>query len=334
MTPLNPDAVRRILFVRTDRLGETLLNLPAIAAIRAALPEAAITLLVDPSLVDLLSAVPEADEVLAYPSGGRGTWWSRSLAAARALSGRRFDAAIISNPKKELHLAAWLARIPRRIGYDRKWGGLLTDRVPDLKALGDRHEVQYNLDLVQALGVTASVPAWQFPPFDGEQREVRELLEGQGVRRGDPFLAVHPWTSHPRKQWPLDRFREMIQRLAQVQGWNVVVIGAGVPPDRLRALLPAVPRIVDLVDRLSLRQLAGLLQGARLLVSNDSGPVHLAAAVGTPVVALFASSDAAAGPARWGPWGEGHTVIWKPSLEAIEVDEVFAAVMQASTKIQ
>ena len=84
--------------------------------------------------------------------------------------------------------------------------------------------------------------------------------------------------------------------------------------------------MADLVGRLTLRQLAALLQHARLLVSNDSGPVHLAAAMGTPTVVLFGTSDPATGPARWGPWGQGHTVICQPRLEQIDVDEVLQAI--------
>src|SRR3989338_8003927 len=149
---------RRILFVRTDRLGETLPNLPAGAGLKHALPPAALTLLVQPTLQPLLSRIPAIDDVIPYPPLPAAPWWGRAFRLGRMLRPFRFDMALVSNPKKELHLAMRVAGIPCRVGYGRKWGWLLTHRLQDRKALGERHEVEYNLDLVRALGLSVSVP--------------------------------------------------------------------------------------------------------------------------------------------------------------------------------
>ena len=319
---------RRVLFIRTDRLGETLLTLPAVAALGAALPSASLTLLVHPQLQPLLTGTPGVSEVLTHDARSHRLWWVRAWRLGRLLRSRGFDAAIVSNPMKELHLAVWLAGIPRRVGYGRKWGCCLSRRIPDRKALGERHEVEYNLDLVKALvggSIPSPVPEWPLARVEHEQGEVLQLLERQGIQGSEPFIAVHPWASNPLKQWPTARYQELVRVLSQ--GLPVVPIGG---PEEERLVLQVSPtdhpRVVDLVGRVSLRQLAELLRQARLLVSNDSGPVHLAAAVGTPTVVLFGASHAAAGPRRWGPWGNAHTVIWKRSLEEITVDEVVAAV--------
>jgi len=329
----------RILFLRTDRLGETLLTLPAVAALGAALPGASLTLLVHPQLQSLLAGVPGVTEVLTHDPRSHRVWWVRAWRLGRTLRSRRFDAAVVSNPMKELHLAVWLAGIPHRVGYGRKWGWCLSRRIPDRKALGERHEVEYNLDLVKALVGGAIAPPsapWQLAGFEREEGEVLRLLERQGIHGSDPLIAVHPWTSNPLKQWPITRYQELVRVLSQ----RLPVALIGGPEERALAphVLPAdhptpsgggsTPRVVDLVGRISLRQLAELLRRSRLLVSNDSGPVHLAAAVGTPTVALFGTPDAATGPRRWGPWGERHTVIWKESMEAITVDDVVAAVRE------
>ena len=322
----SPDQARRILFVRTDRLGETLLNLPAMAAVKAAIPGSRLTLLVHQDLAPLLARVPAADEVIGWTSEGFPLWWLRAWRLGRLLRAGRFDLAVVSNPKKELHAAVWLAGIPVRVGYDRKWGGLLTHRVPDRKALGDRHEVEYNLDLIQALGFPTSSPPWRFPSLEREQAEVLQLLHQEGASSAKPLLAVHPWTSHPAKRWPLDRYRTLIRRIGERLPCHVVLIGGPETRSEVRSVLPEGAAVTDLVGRVSLVQLAALLQRAALLISNDSGPVHLAAAVGTPAVVLFGSQEAASGPRRWGPWGDGHTVIWRSSLDAIDVDEVMAAI--------
>jgi lipopolysaccharide heptosyltransferase II len=316
--------VRRILFLRTDRLGETLLNLPAIAALRQALPHASLTLAAHPELEPLMSSMPGIDRVLPYPPAPAAPWWLRARRFGRFLRRQRFDLAVVSNPKKELHLAVWLAGIPMRVGYARKWGWLLTHRLPDAKALGERHEVEYNLDLIRAVGIPVSVVRPEVPHFASEQVEVLQLIHQQGVKISEPFVVVHPWTSNPIKRWPLDRYRSLMQGIVERLHMNVVVVGGREERQRVADVLPELP-VADLVGRLTLTQLAALLQRARAMISNDSGPMHLAAALGTPTIALFGTEDAAAGPRRWGPWGEGHVVIWRPSMEAIRVDDVIEA---------
>jgi ADP-heptose:LPS heptosyltransferase len=314
-------APRKLLYIRNDRLGETLLNLPAAAALKAGLPGASLTVLAHAEVAPLLAILPWIDDVMADEPGG-GAWWRRAATLARRLRPRRFDLAVISNPKKELHAAAWLARIPVRVGYNRKLGRwLLTHRIEDRKALGGRHEAEYNLDLVRALGLPAADPRWPWPAQEREQRDVDQILQSSALQPSEPFIALHPWTSHPSKQWPTDRFVELGRRLDRELGLRVAVIGG--PDERGKASFPAP--LVDLVGRCSLPQSAALLRRARLLVSNDSGPAHLAAAVGTPVLGLF-SGATAAGPGRWGPWGAGHAVIAKDSMEQISVDDVLSAV--------
>ena len=107
------------------------------------------------------------------------------------------------------------------------------------------------------------------------------------------------------------------------------MVGGPEEAGRSKEVLLAHVPVGDLTGKLSLRQLAALLQMTRLLVSNDSGPVHLASAVGAKTVVLFGTPDPATGPGRWGPYGEGHWVIWKPAMEEIDVEDVFTLVQQA-----
>jgi len=325
MTPRSSKHPERVLFIRTDRLGETVLNLPAVAALHQGFPKTQVMMLVSPDIRQLLEGAPAIHQLMEYHESAGQPWWGRAVALARQWRRQRFDVAIVSNAKKEFHLATWLAGIPRRIGYDRKWGCLLTDRLPDRKALGERHEVEYNLDLVRRLGVSTEMPRWQWPSFGPEQRDVREWLTQNGIQPSELFVTIHPWTSNPLKQWPLPRYRELIRVLSEQQLSRVVVVGGPEEASRARAVLPEGLPIVNFVGRLTLRHLAALLGRTRVLVSNDSGPVHLAAAMHTKTLVLFGASSAATGPKRWGPWGEGHLVIWKPSMDAITLDEVVTA---------
>ncbi len=326
------EQVQRIVFIRTDRLGETLLNLPAIAALKRALPHASITFLVQAELALLFQDVPAIDRIISYePTAGQSSWnCARRL--ANMLKPLQLDLAVVSNPKKELHLGVWLAGIRWRVGYARKLGRwLLTHRLQDRKALGERHEVEYNLDLVRALGLPVSAISCSLPRFTREQADVVQLLERQGIKASKPFVAIHPWSSNPAKQWPADRFQSLIRQAIEHLGIPVVLIGGTEELARAREVLPAGMSVANLAGQLSLRQLAALLHMARLLVSNDSGPVHLAAAMNTNTLVLFGTTTPATGPRRWGPWGTGHAVIVKPSMDAISVEEVFKELMRQLT---
>ncbi len=326
------EQVQRIVFVRTDRLGETLLNLPAIAALKQALPHASLTFVVQAELAPLFQDAPGIDRVIAYePTAGQ-SWWHRARALAKMLKPMQLDLVMVSNPKKELHLAVWLAGIRWRVGYARKLGRwLLTHRLQNRKALGERHEVEYNLELVRSLGLPASAVPYSLPHFPSERAEVIQLLEQQGIKTSQPFIAVHPWSSNPVKQWPTDRFQSLIRQSIERLAIRVVVIGGSEEAARAHEVLPTGVSVANLTGRLTLRQLAALLQMAKLLVSNDSGPVHLAAAVNTKTLVLFGTTTPATGPRRWGPWGPGHAVIVQPSMDAISVEEVFKELMRQLT---
>ncbi len=321
-------APQLILFVRTDRLGETLLNLPLLAALKQAFPQAVVTWLVNPELVDLLTGAPGADQVVAWRDEAAMPWWQRAARLARWLRGQRFDVVVVSNPKKEYHLAAWLAGIPTRVGYDRKWAWLLTQRIPDRKAIGERHEIEYNLELLRGLGIASAASLLlELPASPDEELLASQLFEKLHVRRADRLVAVHPWTSNPKKQWPVERFRQLLGQLCALPAITPVVVGGNEEWAKVGELISGESgaHILDTVGKLSLKELAALLRRVRVLVSNDSGPMHLAASVGTPVIALFGTAEAGSVPHRWGPWGDRHTVIHKPLAE-ITVDEVVQAV--------
>ncbi len=319
-----------IAFIRTDRLGETLLTLPALAAIRRARPGRPLILVANPALCELLEGLPVVDAVWPAPSGGRRWWAWQALQLGWRLRRHRVGMVIVANPTKAWHVAAWLAGAPVRVGYRRKWAWALTAAIADDKAGGARHEVLSNMALASAaLGESLEpVSSLRVPilpeDLDGAARLLNERRSGAGW----PVLVVHPWASVLRKQWPRERYDALIERAVRLGGGPVAVIGGVEHQSQAGQWLARRDDVLDLVGRLSLRQLAAVLHRARVLVSNDSGPVHLAAAVGTPVVALFGTTDPAAGPVRWGPWGAGHVVLWKPTLDAISVDDVAAAVQR------
>lgn len=291
--------IKNILVIRNDRFGELLLNIPALRALKERYPDAALTLAVSSEARELAQCIEYADKVVACDDDFR-----------RKLRKQRFDICVVLNPTKEAHWACFFAGIPIRVGYDRKWGLLLNRKIKDNKGLGLKHEVEYNLDLVGLIGAKA-----------GDKSLSLGKLPAPANAGYAGAVAIHPYTSDSLKQWEAERFRELAKRISDELGLPVLIIGKdkGAGGKEFEGL---GKNIVNLANKTSLVELAQILRQCRLLVSCDSGPVHLAAAVGTPVVALFRNDLPGKTAARWGPWGKGHKVIEKKSLADISVEEV------------
>jgi len=292
--------VNKILVIRNDRFGEFLLNIPAIRSLKESYPQSELSLAVSPEVCQLASAVECVDQVLIWDQ------------VKRDLRKHRFDLAVVLNPTKEAHQAIFLAGIPLRVGYDRKWGFLLTHKMEDVKCQGTRHEVDYNLELVGLLGAKTSDKSLSIKVDDS----LYKYFVNQKI------VIIHPFTSDPVKQWPVERFRELAQRIRFELDLKVIMVGLS------QNLLEVSDNIINMVNKTTLPELAALLKRGSLVVSGDSGPMHLSAAVGTPVVALFRNDLPGKTARRWGPWGEGHKVIEKSDLNAITVEEVFEKVKE------
>ena len=313
----------RLLFFRNDRLGETVLNIPAVACLKKTFPKTHVTFLCHPQMAELLACVPAIDSVLPDPAPADKSWWAQTKALAPVLRREKFDAAIISNASKSAHLASWLAGIPVRVGYRRKWGGLLNRSLPDNRAADGRHEVLHNLDLAALLGADVSGITFPISIPEDAALNARRHLKQQGLIDGKPYFCMHPWSSNPVKEWPAAGFAALSERFSTSLGSAPVLIGGQESCARAETLHRQAPRTINLTGKLSLVELAALLANAQMLVSNDSGPVHLAAALKSPVIALFGMADPGSQPQRWSPWGSKNATIQKP-LEQLSADEVFA----------
>lgn len=311
--------LNRILAVRNDRFGEFLLNIPAFRALKQSFPEAKLILAVNPYVRELAQSMDFVDEVIAWENKKHKI--CEIFKFAGELKNKKIDACVIFNPSREFNIIGFLAGIPLRIGYSRKWGFLLTRRIKDKKYLGDKHEIEYNLELT---GLIAGQSEDKTLSLKIDVSLIADLLNDSGIKEGDKLLAVHPWTSDPLKQWPVNNFRRLSELLAQQPDTKIVVIGGNEEtPESAEYFSNIGENVINLSGKTGLKELAVLLSKCKLLISGDSGPVHLACAVGTPVLALFRNDIPGKTAKRWGPWGKGNIVIEKKRLSEITVDEVF-----------
>ncbi len=326
--------IRRILFIRTDRMGDVLMNLPAIRLLRQAYPKSWMTVLVDAPAEDLLRHHPDIDEVMAIPAKKIKESFFYRLELARLLRKGKFDLAVVSNPDKGLHQAVFLAGIPRRVGYRRKWGFLLTRSAADRKAVSGRHEIDSNLELMKLLTDKTWDGRLLLSPDESAKISVEGLL-AKSFPDSRQILAVHPGTSNPAKRWAADNFARLCELLRNEKNLALALVGGAEERQvskEIRAKTNA--RVVDLTGGLSLSELTAFLghERVRLLVSSDSGPVHIAWISGTPVVAMYAKDVSGSDPARWGPRDGKSEIIHKPMAE-ISVPDVFEAVKRILQRV-
>jgi lipopolysaccharide heptosyltransferase II len=292
-----------ILCVRLDSLGDVLMTTPAIRALQESAPDRRITLLTSPQGLAAARLVPEIDDVWVHEAPWIKATRPRASSAIDHLFLDRlrqanFDAAVVftvysQNPLPAAFLC-YLADIPLRLAHCHENPyQLLTDWVPDPEpAQLIRHETRRQLDLVAQIGCFPSKQGLSLQVPDLARERVKEQLEELGLEGGPPWVVIHPGATAASRRYPPELFAEVADRLMLECGWRVVFTGTSDERELVRQVqtlmtLPAV----SLAGRLDIGELAALIELAPLLIANNTGPVHMAAAVGTPVVDLYALTN-------------------------------------------
>ena len=304
--------VARILVRGTNWVGDALLMTPALAAVRRTFPRAHLSLLVRPWVADLFRGNPAVDELLLYESAGVHRGIPGRLRLARELRRQRFDLAVLFQNAFDAALLAWLARIPERIGFATQGRGfLLTRAVPLSPELRARHQVEYYLGLVRALGWAEAPPEPLLVVSSEEQDRADALLREAGCDGTTSIVALNPGAVYgTAKRWPAERYAALADRLA-AEGCRPLLVGA--PSDAqataaVRAASAHPEALADLTGRTDLKTLAGILRRCGAFVTNDTGAMHVAAAVGTPLVAIFGPTD----PTTTAPVSRHATLLRQP----------------------
>ncbi|MBI3932536.1 MAG: glycosyltransferase family 9 protein [Acidobacteria bacterium] len=304
---LDRDAVREVLVLRLDRIGDVLMSLPALADLRAALPRARIRLAVGRWSEAVARSAP-VDELLVWsaPWVGRaaeGAEGFRALAEkARGLRGVGLDLALDLQGDVRASILAWLSGARARVGYANTGGGYLLTHVVPLDETVSWVE-QNRRAVAAAVGPVGGAP--RLDPLGAADRDfARRLLENLHLDERRPLVAIHPSGGRLVKQWEVARWLEVGARLEREFGATILVTGSEADRPLAEALRRGLHRrTVDLAGRLSVRETLALVERLDLFLSPDTGPMHMACAVGTPSVAVFGPSD----PARYFSGGDGRS---------------------------
>lgn len=340
-----------ILIVKLSAIGDVIHTLPSLAALRTRYPEAHITWVIEEAAADLITGHPHLDRVIVSCRKR----WLRELRKGnfvnvfkevrtfiRHLRARPYDLVIDFHGLLKSAVIVFLSGGKRKLGYDsiQEGSGLfLTEKIPEDM---EKHAVDRYLDFPRYLGAPVDRPSFLIPVTDAVKNSVAQLLRSHAMETGHPFIAVSPQALWDTKLWDNEKFAGLCDRI--IDELHLPVLFTGSDPSVIEPILKRMRNAaVNLAGRTPLRELAHLFSLAELLITTDSGPMHLAAAMGTPVVALFGPTD----PKRTGPYGQGHRVIrqaltcspcflktcpTRRCMLEITVDRVFEAVQEGLSR--
>jgi len=317
---------KRILIIRTDRIGDVILSTPVIQAVRQAYPEAFIAFMARPYTKDIVLGNPYLNEVILYDKDARHKSILATILFARRLKKYHFDLALILHSTNRVNWIAFLAGITKRVGYDRRASWLLTDRMRYVKPEGLKHETEYNLDVAREAGINFNsqglVP--YIPAGKEDEGKADAFLKNNGITGKDIFFCMHINADSPSKRWPVERFAETADRIITQTGYKAVVFAVGndiEPVDLMKGQMKNSP---VLMRDFTIPQTTALLKRAKFFISPDSGPAHMAAVAGTPSVIIFGCNEPGLGPSRWRPLNQ-KAVILQKDTGCVDVEEVLNA---------
>ncbi|MFB2893036.1 lipopolysaccharide heptosyltransferase II [Aerosakkonemataceae cyanobacterium BLCC-F50] len=317
ITENNWDTAENILCVRLDAIGDVLMTTPAIRALKESLPGRKITLLTSPSGKEIASLIPEINDVIVYDA----PWMkatalransSPEFAMVERLGESKFDAAVIftvfsQNPLPSAFLC-YLADIPLRLAHCHENPyQLLTNWVLDPEpSNGIRHEVQRQIDLVATVGCSTNNQRMSLQVPEAARYRIFNILKSLDIDLEKPWVVIHPGATAASRRYPPEGFAEVARSLILDRNFQVLLTGT--EPER--QLIESIQKAINvtsysLVGCLNLTEMAALIQLSTLLISNNTGPVHIAAAVGTPVVDLYALTNP-----QHTPWAVPNRVLF------------------------
>ena len=335
---LIPEDLKNILIRGTNWIGDVIMTLPAVAAIRETCPDATISVLAKPWVAELYRICTDVDAVIPYESISEHKGTTGIIRLARKLRLSSYDGAILLQNAIEAAIITWLAGIPIRGGYNSDGRGLLlTHSVRRTKEIRRIHQIYYYLEMVKALGFTSSEVNINLAVDDEYRSAAEVILKQYHVEKTAITIGIAPGATYgPAKMWFADRFAVVADALADEFSARIILFGSSAD----RYTTDSVQRharndCINLAGETSLKEAIAAISRCDLFISNDSGLMHLAGALGIPLVAIFGSTN----PRTTSPVGERSVVIHKDvpcspclkkvcptdfrCMDIIEVDDVY-----------
>ena len=306
---LEKEIVHKVLIRGVNWIGDTVITLPAIRGIRNVFPDAHLEILLKPHLASLFKQCTFLDSCLLYPEGRGYDLMRKELKLVETIREKQFDLAVILPRSLRSALIPYLARIPLRVGFQSSHRGvLLTHGLKETHELLQSHQVEYYYHIARELGTKEPCEVPALPVGREEEGWAHAFIEQAGIADNHLVIGINPGATYgSAKCWQPEKFAELARRLTGDPAIKIILTGGTNNASLIDALaLHLEGRAIKAVGH-DLLNLAALLKRCHLVITNDTGPMHIAAAVGTPVVALFGSTN----PATTGPLGKEHHIVRK-----------------------
>lgn len=295
--------MQNILIVRTDRIGDVILTLPTIEALKLNFPNARIAMLLNSYTANLVEGIAD---VLIYNREIAPKPFFEMLAEIRR---EQFEAVVVAFPRFRIALLLWLAGIPVRVGTGYRWYSFLFNKkIFEHRKTVEKHEAEYNLALLKGLGCEVSIiPEIKILLSEKERTEAYTVRKSIGISDSASLVLLHPGSGGSARDWKSGNFSLLAAELKK-QGFCVVITGAKSESDFVENIAKnAGESVKSFASNLSLKEFAAFIQTAQLFVANSTGPLHIAAAVGVPVIGLYPPVRVMS-PKRWGPLTEKKAI--------------------------
>jgi len=342
--------IKKIIVRTPNWVGDAVMTLPALTALGKLYGGAKISVLAKKTVIPIYEFHPVVSGIIEYSEDHQGLRGRFRL--SKELRAGNFHLAVLFQNAFDAAFISFISRIPARVGYGRDMrSGLLTEAVPFTEEVKKLHHIEYYLNIIKALGgpVTATRPMPKLYAGTDEEKKAKALLAGAGLQKGR-LIGAAPGASYgPAKMWPADKFGETLLRLSEKLEAVPIIFGG--PGDAEAAekvfshISKKIPLAMNLAGKTGLAECIALLKGLHLFITNDSGAMHMAAALGVPTLAIFGSTD----PALTGPTGPdtGFIIKKRPCnpcfdrvcqfghmdcMTAITVDEVCEAALKLTKK--
>lgn len=336
--------MKRILIIKLGAIGDVIHSLPVLSTLRACLPKVHLSWAVEEKAAPVLKGNPDLDELILLERkrlGGPSAFhyfprWFRILRA------KRFDCTLDLHNLFKTGIIAYASGAPLRVGFWKfREGNFIFMNRWVRPLLQYRHAVEKYLSLLEPLGIHEAQWVRCFPLTwsSNDEERIEQFWAQQGLAQNERVIAINPGAHWPSKRWMPERYAKVADQLVKQRGMRALILwGPGERPIA-KAVASAMTEKAVIAPEITLKQLMALIRHCRLLISGDSGPLHIAAALGIPTVALFGPSD----PKRNGPYGEGHAVVqssvppathWQRKgrgsrwMEAITVDQALEAAIK------
>lgn len=305
---------KNILIVRTDRIGDVVLSIPMAELVKKKYPDCKISYFIRNYTSELLIGNPFTDEVIIAEEENGEILLRKNLDKIKS---KHFDACIVVNPTFKIALLMFLAGIRNRIGTGYRWYSVLFNhKVYEHRKYGDKHELEYNINLLEKIGIEPKKISEQFNFYlkidESNSQKIDSLLSEKGYKAGNKIIIVHPGSGGSSVDLPKEKLIELTKLLSGIENISIIITGSKAESNLCKKF-EVDKSVINLAGDLNISLLIALINRSDIFISNSTGPMHIAAALGVYVIGFF-PKILACSEKRWGPYTEKKS-IYNPTID-------------------